>query len=187
MDLSRYNNRQFDRGRRRLAECAWLALSSCFFQHSVMPWYGLRRRVLRAFGARVGRGVVIKPGAKIALPWRVAIGDHSWIGEDAWLLSLADIRIGANVCISQRAFLCTGSHDWSSPTFDLIVKPIVVGDGAWVCADVFVAPGVTIGTGAVVTAGSVVTHDLPPGMICSGNPCVPVKPRRDGHTANADR
>ena len=177
MDLGRYNSASFDRGRGRLGEAAWLLLSSCFFQHSVMPWYGLRRRLLRAFGARVAAGVVVKPGVKITLPWRLEIGANTWIGEEAWLLNLAPIHIGANVCISQRAFLCTGSHDWSSPTFDLITQPITVEDEVWLCAQVFVGPGVTIGKGAVVTAGSVVTKSLPAGMVCSGNPCVPVKPR----------
>jgi putative colanic acid biosynthesis acetyltransferase WcaF len=98
--------------------------------------------------------------------------------EEAYLLNLAPIVIGRNACISQRAFLCTGSHDWSDIHFRLITAPITVKNGAWICANVFVGPGVTIGTNAVATAGSVVTQSLPPGMICSGNPCVPVKERR---------
>lgn len=177
MDLSRYSSAGFERGGTRAQELAWLLLRSFLFQHSVMPWYGLRRRVLRAFGAEVAPGVIVKPGVRITFPWRLEIGANSWLGEECWLLNLAPIRIGANVCISQRAFLCTGSHDWSSPAFDLITKPIVVEDEAWICAGVFVAPGVTIGRGAVVTAGSVVTRDLPAGMICSGNPCVAGKRR----------
>lgn len=178
MDLSAFRNPEFGRGASRLKELAWLLARVRVFERSVMPWYGLRRRILRRFGARIGDGVLIKPGVKITFPWKLAIGSHSWIGEEAWLLNLAPITIGANVCISQRAMLCTGSHDWSKPTFDLIAKPITVEDEVWICANVFVAPGVTIGKGTVVTAGSVVTRDLPPGMICSGNPCRPVKQKQ---------
>ena len=177
MQLASYQNPDFERGAGRLKELGWLCLSSFFVIHSVMPWYRLRRFLLRRFGAQIGRNVIVKPGAKITLPWRLRVGDHSWIGEEAWLLNLAPITIGSNVCISQRAFLCTGSHDWSKETFDLITKPIVVEDDVWICANVFVGPGVTVGHNSVATAGSVVTRDLPPDMICSGNPCVPEKRR----------
>jgi putative colanic acid biosynthesis acetyltransferase WcaF len=177
MNLSTFNNAGFERGAGRCKELAWLALRSFFFEHSVMPWYGLRRRILRTFGARLSPNVVIKPGVKITFPWRLTVGENSWLGEECWLLNLAPISIGKNVCISQRAFLCTGSHDWSKESFDLITRPITVEDNAWICANAFVAPGVTIGDGTVITAGSVVTKDMPSGMICSGNPCAPVKPR----------
>ena len=93
-------------------------------------------------------------------------------------MNLAEIEIGENVVISQRAFLCTGSHDWSKESFDLIAKPIIIKDGAWICANVFIGPGVTIGENTVVTAGSVVTKDLPANMICSGNPAVVIKERK---------
>lgn len=177
MDLSRFENADFDRGAGPLREFAWRLLSARVFQQSVMPWYGLRRAILRRFGAQVASGVVIKPGVKITFPWKLNVGPHSWIGEDAWLLNLDHVVIGANVCISQRAMLCTGSHDWSDPRFGLVTRSIVVNDGAWISAGVFVGPGVTIGENTVVTAGSVVTASLPAGMICSGNPCIPVKPR----------
>ena len=179
MDLAQFNNAGFDRGASRSRELAWLLVRKLFFDGSVLPWYRLRRLWLRRFGARLGDGVLIKPGAKITFPWRLSIGRHTWIGEDAWLLNLAPIEVGNNVCISQRAFLCTGSHDWAKTTFDLVVKPIHIEDGAWICADVFVGPGVKIGENTVITAGSVVTQDMPPGMVCSGNPCKPVKPRPD--------
>lgn len=178
MNLEHYQNHEFDRGAGRLKELLWLLVSAAAFRNSVMPWYRLRRSLLRAFGARVAPGVIVKPGARVTFPWKFTIGAHSWIGEEAWILNLDQVTIGAHVCISQRAFLCTGNHDWSDPRFKLMTRPIVIGDGAWVCAGVFVGPGVTIGERTVVTAGSVVSSDLPAGMICSGNPCVPVKPRR---------
>jgi len=177
LDLGQFNNPEFDRGAGRGKELMWLLLRRSLFLNSILPTYRLRRALLRAFGATVGQHVVIKPGARITFPWRLAIGDHSWIGEETFIHNLDRVAIGSHVCISQRAFLCTGSHDWSDPAFSLITSPIVIEDCVWICANVFVSPGVTIARNAVITAGSVVTHDLPAGMICSGNPCEPVKPR----------
>jgi putative colanic acid biosynthesis acetyltransferase WcaF len=137
---------------------------------------------MRCFGASVGHGVIIKPGAKITFPWRISIGDNSWIGEGVWLLNLDRIEIENNVCISQNAFLCTGSHDWSIERFTLITRPIVIRAGVWIAANVSIGPGVTIGRNTVVTMGSVVSHSLPEGMVCSGNPCKPVKPRKSWNT-----
>lgn len=149
----------------------------------MLPTYGWRRRLLRTFGANVGEGLIVKPRATITFPWRLTTGRNVWIGEEAYILNLAWVTLGDNVCVSQRAFLCTGSHDWSDPRFGLIAKPIVIQEGAWIAAGVFVGPGVTVGRNAVATAGSVVTADLPADMICTGNPCVPVKRRtlRDAH------
>lgn len=178
IDLSKFDSSGFDRGAGALKEFGWLMLRKWLFERSVLRLYGLRRRALSLFGGKIGPDVVIKPGVRITFPWRLEVGRNSWIGEGVWLLNLAPIRIGRNACISQRAFLCTGSHDWSDPYFRLLTEPITVEDGAWICANVFVGPGVTIGTNAVITAGSVVTHDMPPRMVCSGNPCKPVKERR---------
>lgn len=177
VDLSRFDSADFDRGASRATELTWLVARRVFFERSFLPSYRLRRAVLRAFGAAVGPRVVIKPRVRITFPWRLAIGCNAWLGEEVFVLNLAPVTVGANVCISQRAFLCTGSHDWSDPTFGLVTEPILIEDGAWICANVFVGPGVTIGRNAVATACSVVTHDLPPNTICSGNPCRPVKER----------
>jgi putative colanic acid biosynthesis acetyltransferase WcaF len=178
MNLGEFRNQDFDRGASCAREFLWLTLRAWLFDRSVMPWYRLRRAVLRGFGARVGEGVIVKPQVKITFPWKLAVGDRAWLGEEAWIMNLAPVEIGRDVCLSQRAFLCTGSHDWSDPAFKLVTAPITVRDGAWICANAFVGPGVTIGERAVVTAGSVVTHDLPADMVCAGNPCEAVKPRR---------
>lgn len=177
VDLSHFENSAFDRGASALKELIWRMVQQGFFHLEWVKAFGLKRRILRSFGGNVADGVVLKPKAKITFPWKLSVGKNSWIGEEAWLLNLNEIKVGDNVCISQRAFLCTGSHDWSKDSFDLIVKPIVIEDGAWICADVFIGPGVTIGRNTVVTAGSVVTKDLPADMICAGNPCVAVKKR----------
>lgn len=177
VDLSQFNNDAFNRGAPAWKELIWRMVQQFFFRMEFIKAYGLKRRILRGFGAKLDDGVVIKPKAKITFPWKLAVGENTWIGEEAWLLNLDQISIGSNVCISQRAFLCTGSHNWKKESFDLITKPIVIEDGVWICADVFIGPGVRVGKNAVVTAGSVVNRNLPSNMICSGNPCIPVKLR----------
>lgn len=167
----------FDRGRPRWIEATWYVLKMLFFL-SPIPWPSkLRCSILRAFGAKVGTGVNIKPRVNIHLPWKLRIGDFSWVGEEVFLLNFEPISIGSHCCISQRAFLCAGNHDYSDPSFAYRNRPITIEDGAWIGAQAFVAPGVTVGEDAVATAGSVVTKDLPAGMVCVGNPCTPIKPR----------
>jgi putative colanic acid biosynthesis acetyltransferase WcaF len=129
------------------------------------------------FGASVGRGVYIKPRVNIHFPWKLTLHDHVWIGEEAFILNFEPVEIGRHGCVSQRAFLCTGNHDYRDPAMNYRNKPISIGPGAWVGAQCFVAPGVIIGEECVVNAGSVVVESLPPRMVCSGNPCVAVKPR----------
>ena len=169
--------RGLDRGRPRAVEAAWYLCKLVFFL-GAFPWpSALRVALLRAFGARVGRGVVIKPRVNIHLPWKLTVGDHAWIGEEAFILNFEPVTIGAHACVSQRAFLCTGNHDYRDVTMPYRNRPISVGDGAWVGAASFVAPGVTIGDEAVVAAGSVVTRDLPAATVGAGNPCAPLRPR----------
>src|ERR1035437_8235323 len=177
VDLSRYTNAWYSPGRSRWVQAVWFFLGQPVLRASWIPFSGVRRRILRLFGARIGRGVVIKPGVRVKYPWLLEIGDDSWIGEDAWIDNLALVQIGANVCLSQGAYLCTGNHDWSDPAFGLMVRPIVIGDGVWVGAKAIVGPGVEIGAGAVAAAGSVVTGHLASDTIYSGNPAVAVKTR----------
>ncbi len=141
-----------------------------FFLNPV-PWpSALRVILLRMFGAKVGSGVVVRTGVRITFPWRLSIGSHVWIGEEVLILSLAPVIIGSNVCISQRTFLCTGSHDFRSPKFDLITKAINLEDRTWVAAQAFVGPGVTVHSGAVVAGGAVVMEDVPANVLVVGNP-----------------
>lgn len=177
VDLSSFTAADFDRGASRATEFLWLWVSLGLFQFCPLKLYGLKCRVLRWFGARVGQGVVIKPNVKITFPWKLEVGDHVWLGEECWLLNFDRITLEDHVCISQRAFLCTGNHDYKSSAFDLIVKPITVQRGAWIGAGALVGPGVTVGTHAVLNAGSVATQDLEPYGIYRGNPAVRVKER----------
>jgi putative colanic acid biosynthesis acetyltransferase WcaF len=169
--------RGLDRGRPFVVEALW-HLCRCFLFLTPLPLPSrLKCVVLRLFGARIGQGVVIKPQVKIHFPWKLTVGDFAWIGEEVFILNFEPVTIGSHCCISQRAFLCGGNHDYRQPDLPFRNGPIVVGDGAWLGAQVFVASGVTIGTEAVITACSVVTKDQPQRMICRGYPCLPFKPR----------
>jgi putative colanic acid biosynthesis acetyltransferase WcaF len=125
---------------------------------------------LRLFGAEVGNNVHIDSSAKIFIPWNLKIGDWTSVGFEALLYNLGPLTIGERVTISQRAHLCGGSHDYRSPTMDLIKGPIRIGDGAWVCADAFIGPGVEVGRSAVVGARAVVVKDVADGVVVAGNP-----------------
>jgi len=178
VDLSRFSGAGFDRGAGKFKEALWV-LVRCLFFAPAWPWPArLRVFWLRRFGAKIGSGVVIRSRVNVHFPWRLEVGDHVWIGEECWLLNLAPITIESNVCLSQRTFLCTGNHDYTSPNFDLRVQPILVQNGAWVGAASFVGPGVTIGLHAVLTAGSVATQSLLPQKIYRGNPAGVIKDRR---------
>ena len=191
--MTRVRNDRFDptegldRGRGFWIESVWY-FTKCLFFLSAWPFpSALKRALLRLFGARIGRGVIIKPRVNVHLPWKLAIGDHTWIGEEVFILNLERVTIGSHCCISQRAFLCTGNHDYRRAHMPFRNEPIRIGDGAWVGAQAFVAPGVEIGTEAVITAGSVVTCSQPERMVCTGNPCVPLRARwTEGMTADAE-
>jgi putative colanic acid biosynthesis acetyltransferase WcaF len=122
--------------------------------------------------------VTIKPGVVVKFPWRLEIGDYSWIGERVWLDNLAEIRVGSHCCLSQGVYLCTGNHDWSRSGFNLVVAPIIVQDQVWLAARSSVGPGVTVGCGAVLSLGSIATRNLSSWHIHQGSPAIAIKPRR---------
>lgn len=170
MKLGNYDNSDFDRGASRLVEGLWVLVKIVFFQNP-LPWpSGVRVCWLRVFGARVGRGVVVRQGCNITFPWRLRVGNDVWIGEEVTILSLGQVVIESDVCISQQAYLCTGGHDHRSETFDLVVKPITVREGSWIAARAFVGPGVEVGAGALVAAGAVVVRHVPASCRVGGNP-----------------
>lgn len=160
----------FDRGRSAWVMALWQILKWFFFR-TAFPWpSNIKVCILRSFGAKVGNGVYIKPQVNIHLPWKLEIGDHAWLGEEAFLLNFEFMKIGAHACISQRAFLCGGNHDFRNSAMRYRNGPIIVEEGAWVGAQVFIAPGVTVGKESVISAGSVLLKDSQPGRIYSGNP-----------------
>lgn len=154
INLKSFNNADFDRGASRAKEALWLIVSALTVAGPV-PGSGWRTVVLKAFGAEIGPCVVLKPCIRIKFPWRLTIGENSWIGENVWIDNLAEVRIGRDACISQGAYLGTGNHDWTSPAFDLVTAPVLIGDQCWVGARATVAPGTRMEDGAILGLGAV--------------------------------
>ena len=175
-DLSRFNNDWYRPGP-RWKIVLWFVLNNVSVKTYLPLPVGLKISVLRAFGATIGRGVMIKPGVNIKYPWLLSVGDYVWIGEGVWIDNLAPVVLENNVCVSQGAMLETGNHDYRKSTFDLIIKPIRVEAGAWIGARTVVCPGVVAHSHSVLTAGSVATRSLDAYGIYQGNPAVWVKKR----------
>lgn len=165
------------RGRGAVVCQLWWLVQSCLFATSPQFMYRWRNFLLRLFGAKIGHDVIIRPTARITYPWKLTVGDHAWIGDNVDLYTLGEITIGAHAVVSQRSYLCTGSHDPASRTFRIYAKPIVVEEGAWIATDVFVAPGVTVGRNALIGARSSLFTDAAPDFIYIGSPACKMKPR----------
>jgi len=165
------------RGRSALIVQLWWIVQATLFRASPQFMYGWRVFLLRVFGARIGDSVKLRETVRITYPWKLTIGDHSWIGDYAELYTLGPIDIGRNAVISQYSYICTGSHDFRSPTFDIYQRRNVIEDEAWIAAGAFVHPGVTIGRGSVIAARSVVTRDTEPLTIYAGSPATAKGPR----------
>jgi putative colanic acid biosynthesis acetyltransferase WcaF len=178
VDLTSFDNSWYRPGRGKVLQLTWFFLGLPVLRSIWLPFSGVRRSLLRLFGARIGAGVVVKPGVRVKYPWLLEVGQNTWIGEDVWLDNLAPIRIGSNACISQGAYLCTGNHDWTDPTFGLVVRPITIGDGAWIGAKAMVCPGVDVAECAVASAGCMVTRNLEAYTVYAGNPAVAIKTRK---------
>jgi putative colanic acid biosynthesis acetyltransferase WcaF len=158
IDLSKFTNQDFQRGVPRWKEAVWWVVRAVFFGHALPVPSAIKVVLLRWFGAKVGRGVVIRSRVNITFPWRFECGDDVWIGDEVMILSLDRVTLGSSVCVSQRAFLCTGSHDFGKVGFDLMTRPIVVGDSCWIGAQAFVTRDVGAGesvNGVPARVGSV--------------------------------
>jgi putative colanic acid biosynthesis acetyltransferase WcaF len=175
--LDKFDNSWYHPGRNKMVMAMWYVVNACFFCSFITFPYSIKNSILRFFGAKVGKGVCIKPRVNIKYPWRLSIGDYTWIGENAWIDNLDYINIGKNVSISQGALLLCGNHNYKQETFDLMVAPINIEDGAWIGAKTVVCPGVCVASHAVLTVGSVATKNLEPYSINSGNPAVKIKNR----------
>jgi putative colanic acid biosynthesis acetyltransferase WcaF len=165
------------RGRPAFFVQLWWLIQDTLFAWSPQFLYGWRRFLLRLFGAKIGGHVLIRPSVRVTYPWKLTVGDYTWLGDHVELYTLGEIQIGRHCVISQNCYLCTGSHDYKKSTFDIFALKINIGDQAWLAADVFVGPGVEIGEGSLVGVRSTVLNSLPGGMICYGSPAKPVRPR----------
>ena len=168
----------FDHERSFVYRAAWELVSALIFENGFFPFYSLKVFMLRLFGARIGADVLVKPRARIKEPWHLEIGDYCYLGEDAWIDNLGLVRIGNHVCISQGAYICTGSHDIRRRPFPVVAKPIVIETGAWVAARAIVLQGVCVGSNAIVSAGAVVREDVPAAAVVAGNPAIKVAERQ---------
>lgn len=163
--------------REKALRAVWMVVRAAFFRTSWHNWYAYRRWLLRLFGARIGRRVNIRPSVHIEIPWLLEMHDYSTLGDHAIIYNLGPIRIGKRVTVSQYAHLCAGTHDFTRPDFPLLRPPIVVGDDAWIAADAFVGPGVTVGEGALLGARASAFKDLEPWTIYAGNPARKIRER----------
>lgn len=163
--------------RNRLARALWSIVYRCLFLPSPRPFHGWRIFLLRLFGAKIAGGCRVYPRVRIWAPWNLVMHSQASMADDVICYSMATVELGRRSVVSQGSHLCTGTHDHEDPNFQLVARPIHIGESAWVCADAFVGPGVRIGASAVIGARSVVTHDMPEWMVCAGNPCKPLKLR----------
>jgi putative colanic acid biosynthesis acetyltransferase WcaF len=154
-NLAAYDNSSFNPGRGTIVRIVWYFLSLLIFESGWFPVSGLKCRLLRMFGATIGQGVVIKPHVRIKYPWKLVVGDHCWIGQETWIDNLDQVTLESDVCLSQGVYLCTGSHDHRSPTFELLTAPIIIRHGAWIAARAIVLGGAVVECGEVVGAGVV--------------------------------
>jgi putative colanic acid biosynthesis acetyltransferase WcaF len=161
----------------RSGRLVWMVSCLLFFRYTPRQLNRMRIALLRLFGARIGRGCVVHSTVKIWAPWNLIMEDYSSMGWGVDCYSMATVHLGKYAVISQRSYLCTGTHDFEDPNFQLIAKPIVIGERAWVAAESFIGPGVIVGAGTVIGARSVVVKEMPEWMVCAGNPCKQIRPR----------
>jgi putative colanic acid biosynthesis acetyltransferase WcaF len=164
--------------RNRFSRVLWGLVEIILFRYSPKPLFKWRSFLLRCFGAKIGKGVHVYPKAKIWAPWNIELGDKCGVSNGAILYSQGKIIIGEKTVISQGSHLVTGTHDYNQSGFPLVTSPIIIGDNVWIAAEVFIHPGIKIGTGCIIGARSVVIKDMPEWMVCTGHPCQPIKKRR---------
>ncbi|TWR27948.1 colanic acid biosynthesis acetyltransferase WcaF [Mucilaginibacter achroorhodeus] len=177
-DLSKYNNHPYRPGANAFKRLLWYYVNIIFINSAWLPVSGFRILLLKVFGARIGKVVRLKPRVNIKYPWHLQIGDNCWIGEGVWIDNLTTVTLGNNVCLSQGAVLQTGSHNYKKSTFDLIIGPITLEDGAWIGQNSIVNKGVVVGSHAILTSGSVTTKNLDAYAIYQGNPAIKVRARQ---------
>lgn len=178
IDLRKYDQSWFDRGKPSWFILFWWFVQAIVFPVTLHNFHFLRCGLLRLFGAKIGKGVTIRPTARFTYPWKIEIDDYSWIGDDVVFYSIDRIYVGSHCVISQESYLCTGSHDLQDANFKLIAAPIAIGNGVWIASDCFIAPGVNIGANSVIGARSSVFRDISEATVAWGSPCRDRYPRK---------
>ena len=176
LDLARNRSARKYTRKEMVLRVLWMG-GQYLLRWSPRPLFGWRRFVLRMFGAQIGPDVHIYNSTRIYMPWNLKAEAWAAIGEDVLVYNLGPVTIGERATISHRAHLCAGTHDYRRPDLPLLKPPVAIGPQAWVCADAFVGPGVTVGEGAIIGAAAVAMHDVPPWTIVTGNPARAVKRR----------
>lgn len=177
VELAFFSSSTFDKGAGFLKITLWYFVNALIVRASWNPFMGIKILLLRAFGAKIGKGLIIKNNVIIKSPWNLVVGDDCWIGENVWIDNLDKVTISSNVCISQGAMLLTGNHDYTVYNMPYRNAPIRVEDGAWIGAQSVVCPGVIVHQNAILTVGSVATKDLEENGIYQGNPAVKIRER----------
>lgn len=176
--LAAFSAAGFDKGAGLLKQTAWYFVNALIVRASWNPFMGIKIALLKMFGARIGRGLIIKNNVNIKFPWKLTIGDDCWIGEGVWIDNLDMVTIGNDVCISQGAMLLTGNHDYTQPSMPYRNAPIRIDSGAWIGAKAVLCPGVNVYANAILTVGSVATTDMQPATIYQGNPAKEIRKRK---------
>lgn len=176
--LADFKTENFDKDAGKLKLITWYFVNALLVRASWNPFMGIKIFLLKSFGAKIGKGLVIKNNVNIKFPWKLTVGNNVWLGENAWIDNLDKVKIGNNVCISQGALLLTGNHDYTLSTFDYRNAPIIIEDGAWIGAKTIVCPGVKVKSHAILTVGSIATKDMEAYSIYQGNPAQKVRMRK---------
>jgi putative colanic acid biosynthesis acetyltransferase WcaF len=176
-DLSKFDKGTYKAGP-TIKVVVWYLINYTVF-NSFIPWpYSFKNLLLKLFGAKMGKGIVIKPRVRIKNPWRLTIGDNCWIGESVWIDNLEYVSIGNNVSISQGALLLTGNHDYTISNFPYRLGKITIEDGVWIGARTVVCPGITCKSHSILTVNSVAAKSLEAWKIYTGNPAIEVRERK---------
>lgn len=176
--LSSFDGSDFSKGASTLKTILWYFVNALIVRASWNPFMGIKVALLRAFGAKIGKGICIKNNIIVKSPWNLTIGDNCWIGEYCWIDNIDKVVIGNNVCISQGALLLTGNHDYKDSSMPYRNAPIKVNDGAWIGANTTVCAGVVVHANAVLTVGSIATKNLDANGIYQGNPAKKIRERK---------
>lgn len=177
IDLSFFTKKGYSPQASKFKQILWYFMNIIFFCCRLNVSSGLKVFLLRLFGAKIGKNVYVKPAVNIKFPWKLSIGNDTWIGENVWIDNLEFVTIGNNACISQASLLLTGNHNYTISSFDYRNAPIIIEDGAWIGAKSVVCPGVTVKSHAILTVGSIATKSLEAYTIYQGNPAQPIRKR----------